>query len=112
MLKNKEEYIEKLETVPGVNQLEGEVSATIQGGYDLHVYRHANRGDRLGSFNFGTRSLSSNANDQISSIYVRAGRWRFYEHPNYSGRVWTVTESGGRNVPSWFNDRISSIRRF
>jgi hypothetical protein len=101
----------QVEATLAVEELDNEVAAGIQGGYDMKVYRHVNSGDWLGSFNFGKDVLSSDANNQISSVLVNAGRWRFFEYPNYLGRFWTVTTQGEHNVPSWLNDKISSIRR-
>lgn len=100
------------EGIPAVKELDDEVAAAIQGGYDLEVYRHANQKDWLGGFNFGTDGLSSNANNQISSIKVNAGRWKFFDWSNYLGQSWTVSGPGTYNVPEWFNDRITSIRRY
>jgi hypothetical protein len=101
----------QVEATLAVEELDNEVAAAIQGGYDMEVYRHIGGRDRLGSFNFGRDVLSSDANNQISSVLVNAGRWRFFEYPNYLGRFWTVTTRGRHDVPSWFNDKISSIRR-
>lgn len=102
----------QVEATLAVEELDNEVAATIQGGAGLDVYRHVNGRDLLGSFNFASSSLSSNANNQISSVRINAGRWKFYEYPNYVGRVWEVTTRGLHNVPSWFNDTISSLKRF
>jgi hypothetical protein len=98
----------QVEATLAVEELDNEVAAAIQGGYDLQVYRHANGNDWLGSFDTSLSALSSNANDQISSVHVTKGGWRFYEHANYGGNYWDVTNQGLHNVPSWFNDRISS----
>lgn len=105
-----QEYFNQLDATLAVNELDNETAAAIQGGHDLEVYRHANYGDRMGSYNIGWSDLSSkaNANDQISSVIVNAGQWRFYEHANYQGASFVVGR-GGWNVPSNFNDRISSI---
>src|SRR4028118_781092 len=101
----------QVEATLAVEELDNEAAAAIQGGYDLQVYRHANGIDMLGDFSTSRSFLSSNANDQISSIRVKAGTWRFYEHADYGGRVWDVIAPGLRNVPSWFNDTISSWMR-
>jgi hypothetical protein len=101
----------QVEATLAVKELDNEVAAAIQGGYDLTLYRHINGRDWLGSFNTRRPVLSSNANDQISSVHVNDGGWRFYEHANYRGNFWDVTTRGLHNVPSWFNDRISSWKR-
>jgi hypothetical protein len=93
-------------------ELDDEVAAAIQGGSDLEVYRHANQKDWLGGFNFGKDKLSSNADNQISSIKVNAGRWAFFDKSNYLGASWTVSKPGNYNVPEWFNDRTTSLRRY
>jgi len=101
----------QVEATLAVEELDNEVAAAIQGGYDLQVYRHANGRDLLGDLNTSRSSLSSNANDQISSVRVNAGRWRFYEHANYTGQAWEAPVGRLSNVPAWFNDKISSILR-
>lgn len=105
---NTKEYFNQIDTTLPVQEMDNETAAAIQGGYDLEVYRHANLKDRLGSANYGWSRLSSNANDQISSVRVNSGLWRFYEHANYKGASF-VLGRGEWNVPSNFNDRISSI---
>lgn len=100
----------QVEATLAVEELDNEVAATIQGGANLEVYRHINGRDLLGTFNVGSSALSSNANNQISSVRVNGGRWRFFENFNYGGRIWDVTTRGLHNVPSWFNDKISSFR--
>ena len=107
-MSNTKEYFNQLDATLGLKELDNETAAAIQGGYDLEVYRHANFVDRLGSFNYGSPGLSSNANDQISSFIINSGQWRFYEHANYRGASF-VRGPGRWNVPSNFNDRISSI---
>lgn len=109
MLSTKEHF-NQLETTLAVKELDNETAATIQGGYALEVYIHINFRDRLGRANRGWSRLSSNANDQISSVKINSGRWRFYEHANYKGASF-VRGPGRWNVPSNFNDRISSIER-
>lgn len=108
---NTKEHFEQLETTLAVKELDDEAAAAIQGGWDLQVYRHANLVDKLGSFNFGKSRLSSNADDQITSFRINAGRWRFYTGANYTGRFFTWDKKGDWNVAASFNDVISSIRR-
>jgi hypothetical protein len=105
----------QVEATLAVEELDNEVAAAIQGGrqYALEVYRHANGNDndRLGRFDTKLSALSSNANDQISSIRVNAGRWMFYEDANYQGRSFELKTPGLYNLPSGFNDTISSWER-
>jgi len=107
-MSNTKEYFNQLDTTLAVQELDNETAAALQGGHDLEVYRHANSVDRLGSANYGWPRLSSNANDQISSVKVNSGQWRFYEHADYQGASF-VLGRGAWNVPSNFNDQISSI---
>jgi len=101
----------QVEATLAVEELDNEVAAAIQGGYDLQVYRHANGIDLLGDLGTSRSSLSSNANDQISSVRVGVGRWLFYEHANYTGQAWEAPVGRLSNLPSWFNDKASSILR-
>jgi hypothetical protein len=102
----------QVEATLAVEELDNEVAAAIQGGSALTLYRHANGNDWLGSFDTSLSALSSNANDQISSVHVNYGSgWRFYEHANYGGGFLDFTTPGLHNLPSWFNDTISSWKR-
>jgi hypothetical protein len=101
----------EVEATLAVEELDNEVAAAIQGGCDLQIYKHANGIDWLNDIDESRTSLSSNANDKISSVRVGVGRWIFYEHANYGGRSWEAPRGKLSNVPSWFNDKISSIRR-
>lgn len=108
--------VKALNNIADVQDLSSETAAAVQGGADLEVYRHANGAGWLGGFNFGKDKLSSDANDQISSVRVNAGRWILFQNSNYNvpipGLSWVVSGKGLHNVPSWFNDKTSSIRRF
>lgn len=99
-------------------ELTPEAAATVEGGadrdYALEVFKHSREtipNESLGSFNFGKKGLSSGADNQISSVNVRAGKWIFFDTPKGSGLTWLVTERGWHNVPWWLNDKISSFRR-
>jgi len=48
-------------------------------------------------------------NDQISSIYITAGIWEFFEHANFTGQRLRL-EPGSHNLDAAWNDRISSFR--
>ena len=100
----------QLEATLAVNELDNQTAAAIQGGAALTVYRHANLQDKLGEFNGGgLRTLSSNANNQISSVEITAGKWNFYDLPHYLGRSLQL------GVGKWnivgLNDKISSFKR-
>jgi Beta/Gamma crystallin len=95
---------------PAFQELDNETAAAIGGGANIDVYRDSNLRVKLGSFNFGSARLSPAANDKISSVRVNAGTWRLYEHVNYQGRFVTY-RPGSHNVPLWFNDRTSSLRK-
>jgi hypothetical protein len=62
---------------------------------------------------------SKNFNDKVSSMIVRGGVWDLYEHINYSGAQWEVSNYTGvdsdgalRNDVEWHgtNDKISSVK--
>jgi hypothetical protein len=51
-------------------------------------------------------------NDRISSIIVVSGRWRFYEHRDYTGAQWDLApgyypDLAAVNIP---NDSVSSFK--
>lgn len=110
MLSTKENF-NQLETTLCVQELDNETAATIQGGWALEVYRHANLTDKLGSFNQRSPGLSSNSNDQISGFNINAGTWRFYEHANYKGAYLELGPGRWHLAGHSFNDRISSLKR-
>lgn len=100
---------------PTFTELDDEVAATCSGGrdYAMTLYRHNDlQGDVLGQFDGGgLRTMSSNANNQASSVKITEGKWRFYNFP-YWNRLGGSVELG---VGSWnfngFNDKTSSFRR-
>ena len=93
----------------------------VKGGYEtndaLNVYKHANFDTWLGSFNQGSRRLSPTATNQISSVVIKEGLWKFYDlnfHVNLPGVSDTITLGRGRfgNLGTFgFNDKTSSIDR-
>ena len=90
-------------------------AAAGEGSSDLDVYRDANQKKLswLGGFNFGAKGLSSNADNQISSVNIRAGRWRFYNSAGWGSLGGSIILGPGRwNIPLSLNDKISSIQRF
>jgi hypothetical protein len=68
------------------------------------------QGDRLVT-NRNQQNLSTFGtwNDQISSIYVAAGIWDFFEHADYTGESLRLTP-GVYDMNEAWNDRISSFR--
>ncbi len=77
------------------------------------VYEHIDfGGDKLDT-KFDKSYVGASWNDKISSIKVKSGTWRFYEHANYEGRYWDL----GPGDYSWVedvgipNDLISSFKR-
>lgn len=93
----------------------------VKGGYEtsdpLNVYKHANFGTWLGSFTEGSRRLSPTATNQISSVKIKQGLWKFYDlnfHIDLPGIRDTITLGRGShgNLGDFgFNDKISSIKR-
>lgn len=87
---------------------------------DCTVFQHenwnTNKGDQDGwSFRTSLRVsyIDDDWNDQISSIIVHSGTWRFYEDVNFSENYIEFGE-GYHNVPPSWNDKITSyepIRR-
>lgn len=104
---NTKEHFYQLDAI-AVTELDNETAAAIQGGAALEVFRDINLIDRVGSFN--VRSPQVKANDQISSLRINAGTWRFYEDANYKGASFDIGPGAWNLTASW-NDRISSLKR-
>lgn len=103
-----EQLFTELTGIAGVEELSNETAAAIQGGWDLEVYRDYNLKDRVGSFN--VRSPQVKANNQISSVKINAGVWRFYDLPNYRGNFLDLGP-GTHNLVGFTNDGISSLKQ-
>lgn len=105
--------VSDLETLRELSEEELVVEGGI-GTANMEVYRNDLYNDKLGSFNSGGKArLSSNANDQISSIFIVEGKWQFCTDANYKGQCRTLNPGFYYN-PSQFklpNDSISSFRR-
>jgi hypothetical protein len=111
--------------VPDVEDLSYDTAANVQGGreYAMTLYRDINlQGDVLGQFDGGgLRRMSSNADNQASSVKITQGRWTFYNSPNWNpvGNPGFVTLGLGtynftdiRNaIGVSLNDKVSSFRR-
>jgi hypothetical protein len=94
---------------PAFTELDNETAAAIGGGANLELYDTNNYQQLLGSFNYGGKP-SLIHNDQISSIIVRGGQWRLYQHANYQG--FARTYGRGRHVlPPGLNNQVSSFIR-
>ncbi|MFN6527829.1 beta/gamma crystallin-related protein [Nostoc sp. ChiSLP03a] len=117
---NTKEHFNQLDAI-AVTELDNETAAAIQGGAALELYKDTGvlgASGLLGSFNIGGRAtLSSRANDEISSVLIKDGEWEFYEDANYKGR--SITFTRGRydlvlyplGFGSSWNDKISSFKR-
>ena len=110
---NKKQF--NLNSIDFVQDVTSETAALYSGGLAF-VYKDSNlRGPRKavaapGTKNIGFSSGQRNGfNDEISSIEIESGRWRFYEHANFQGRSFIVGP-GKYNLRPSFNDEISSLR--
>lgn len=70
-------------------EVDDETSATIQGGWNLQVFNNEDFTGLLGSFDYGGKKRLTH-NDQISSIIIRSGQWRFYKDSNFKGPAYTL----------------------
>ena len=93
---------------PAFTELDNETAAAIGGGANLELYDTNNFKQLLGSFNSGGKARLI-ANDQISSIIVRGGQWRLYEHADYQG--FARTYGPGKHVLIGLNNEVSSFQR-
>jgi hypothetical protein len=115
MLKTKDDF-QNLEATLAVKELDNQTAAAIQGGAAMTLYRHTNLGgDILAEFDGGgVRTMSSNANDQASSVTITEGEWAFYEDSEWN-QLSIGEDSVVLGVGSWnfsgLNDKISSFRR-
>ena len=80
---------------------------------DCTVFQHGNWNTNKGEDGWSFRTslrvsyIGDDWNDQISSIIVHSGTWRFYEDVNFSGNYIEFGE-GYHNVPARWNDKITS----
>ena len=95
---------------PAFEELDNETAAAIGGGGAIDVYRDSGIRVLLAGYDTSTARVGPTINDRISSVKVNAGRWTLYENANFQGRSVTYGR-GSYNVPSWFNDKASSLRR-
>jgi hypothetical protein len=121
-MSNTKQNFNQLDATLAVKELDNETAAAIQGGAALELYGKTGAfgaSDSLGSFNVGGRAtLSSRADNQISSVLIKDGTWKFYEDANYKGKSITFTRGRydlvlyplGFLSSSWDN-QISSFKR-
>ncbi len=116
-MSNSNNQIKDIYNIPGVEDLSHDTAANIQGGrdYAMTLYRHVDLKDVLGQFDGGgLRKLSSNADNQASSVRITEGKWKFYTRSNWVDLPFsndTVTLGKGDWNLNGFNDSISSFRR-
>jgi Beta/Gamma crystallin len=104
--------------VSALTELDDETAATTQGGWNMQVFDNDNYTGLLGSFNSGGKKRLIH-NDQISSIIISKGQWRFYKNANYKGPAYTLGPlKGGRPAyyklgpgSAYLNNQISSFQQ-
>jgi hypothetical protein len=96
---------------PAFEELDNEKAAAIGGGAKIELYRDSNFGGFLGGYNTASARLSPAANDKTSSIKVNEGVWALYEYANFRGQS-IMYAQGSHKIPSWFNDKTSSLGPF
>ena len=103
---------------PAFTELDNETAAAIGGGWNMQVFDNENFTQVLGSFNSGGKKRLIH-NDQISSIVISEGQWRFYEHADYKGAAYTLGPLAN-GQPAYYklgpgskylNNKISSFQR-
>lgn len=110
-MSNTEEYFNQFDAI-AVKELDDEVAATIQGGkYDLQVYKDPNFQNLLGELNLSPGRLPPKLDNQISSIKINNGRWRFSDLPNEQGLSVTFDPGSYQVLPKGIDDKTSSIIR-
>jgi hypothetical protein len=115
---NTKEYFNQLNATLAVNEIDNETAANIQGGWNMQAFDNDNYTGLLGSFNYGGKKKLIH-NDQISSIIIRKGQWRFYKDANYKGAAYTLGPLAN-GQPAYYklgpgskylNDQISSFQK-
>jgi hypothetical protein len=112
MLETQKDF-NQLDATLAVEELDNQTSAAIQGGAAMTLYRHSNPSrDILGQFDGGgLRTLSSNANNQASSVRITEGKWKFYNFPYWNPLGGSVELGVGHWNFTGLNDKISSFKR-
>ncbi len=113
---NRSEYFQNLVTIPGVKELSDGAAATCSGGEAITLYKDANfKGDKLdldGDDKDISNTFSQGLEDNVTSIRIRVGTWRFYTKRNFdeSGGAFTLSKDSP-NIGAKYNDTISSVKR-
>ncbi|XP_033114660.1 epidermal differentiation-specific protein-like [Anneissia japonica] len=79
----------------------------------ITLYQHNNYSGRAVNFTYKITNLSYyRFNDEVSSVKVKSGVWILYEHANFNGKQWVVTEGSYYSACSFRgeNDKVSSLR--
>lgn len=110
-MSNTKEYFKQLDAI-AVKELDDEVAATIQGGkYALQVYKDPDFRNLLGEFNLSPGRLPPRLDNQISSIRINRGRWKFFDHPNLQGTSVVFGRGAYSDLSKGLDDKISFIQR-
>ena len=54
--------------------------------------------------------MGNDWNDEVTYVHAIGGDWILYTDTSFSGMTWCVKEGQGINVPSYFNDKLTSLR--
>ncbi|MEI2582673.1 hypothetical protein [Scytonema sp. PRP1] len=111
---NTKEYLKKLDADLAVKEINDEVAANLQGGkYALQVYKDPGFRNLIGEFNVSPGKLLPGLDNQISSIKINTGKWRFANDDPRSNpnRVITLEPGEYPTLPFGLDNTISSIRR-
>jgi hypothetical protein len=82
---------------------------------EVVIYSNINYGGHELRTNLNFRLLASRFNDDISSVIVVRGTWRFYRDPHYTGDYWDLPPGFYPNLyspnhPGHAHDVISSFQ--
>ena len=76
---------------------------------DLTIYQHYEQGgDSTTMVKSG--GVPSGWNDAVSSVCASGTSWMLYQNYEYGGKSVYVAPGACMNVPSWFNDQMSSAK--
>lgn len=113
-MSNTKEYLNQLDDVLAVTELDDEVAATSMGGAAVTLYENGNfnkdKDGRVLLINSSTANVGS-FNDLTSSFKISKGRWAFYADENYNNLLFTAGPGNYPVVPNGTNDRVTAIKR-